>query len=335
MKVAALLFLLVPAQVVLATPGTPDEFTVEQLAAMAGRTLVVELATMEEWFAQLAPTAFQDSSRAGQLAAHASYLEHIEEAVRTHWTFNANVEFKTRAECFALMDQKSPDHVLLMKADLSKDGFISLTDRSYMFEVLLLQRADGSHARNKKGEMTIDRADQIMFLAGRYQRNDKERFGTVVHHRADLAFTLRQFQRCIAWCIARGALTGYRTYVLEQADQNCGRMKDFGLVAQQDNFMGKSTMESCMKSYSGRLRFASHEEIGAIYLEREASEAVLFMLAFSMTEDGRTGIFKVAVDPATDDILEGHRIEKLAGSQGPGFAEVDFKTLSECESEGK
>lgn len=331
MKVAGLLFLLVPAQVVLASPVTPPEFTVEQLAAMASRTLVVELATMEEWFAQLAPTAFQDSSRAGQLKAHASYLEHIEEAVRTHWTFNANVEFKTRAECFALMDQKSPDHVLLMKVDLSKDGWISLNDRASMFEVLLLQRADGSHARNKKGEMTIDRADQIMFLAGQYERHDKERYGTVVHHKADLAFTLRQFQRCIKRCIAQRTLVGYRTYALEQAEQNCGRMKDFELVAQRDNFMGKSTMESCMQSYSGRLRFASHEEIGAIYLKGEAAEAVLFMLAFSISEDGRTAIFKVAVDPVTDDILEGHRIEKLAGSQGPGFSEVDFKTMSECE----
>jgi hypothetical protein len=332
MKIAALLFLLIPAQVVLAVPGKSDEFTVEQLAAMAGRTLVVELATMEEWFAQLPPTAFQDSTRAVQLAAHASYLEHIEEAVRMHWTFNKNVEFKTRAECYALMDQKSPDHVLLMKADRSKDGWISLTDQGYMFEVLLLQRADGAHARNKKGEMTIDRADQVMFLAGKYQRNDKARFtSTVVHHQADLAFTLRQFQRCITWCIARNALADHRTYALEQAAQNCGRMKDVALVAQQDNFMGKSTKESCTTSYTGRLRFASHEEIGAIYLKGEATEAVVFMLAFSITEDGRASIYKVVVDPATDDILEGHRIEKLAGSQGPGFAEVDFKTLSECE----
>lgn len=332
MKSSMILYLLVSAQVVLAAPGQIDELTVEQLAAMADRTLVVELPTMEEWYADLPPTALQDTLRARYLTAHRSYLENIEEAVRTNWKFNTKVEFKTRAECFELMDKKSTDHVLLMKGELWGAGAIAFSESSFSTEVLVLQRAEASNGRNKKGEMEIYLADRYMLLAGEYHREDKRGYRTsTTYHKADLAFTLRQFQRCIAWSLAEKTLGGYREYVREQVERNCGRMKDFGLVAQQDNFMGNATLESCMASYTGKLRFASHEEIGALYTAGDAAEAVVFILPFGSLEDGRMSFIKVVVDPSTDDLLEGHRIAKVAGSQGPGFAELDFKSMSTCE----
>lgn len=80
---------MIQTQLDLCIPGNIDELTVEQWAATADRTLVVEPAALEAWYAKLPPIAFQDGSRTRHSASHRSYSANNEEAVRDNRRYDA------------------------------------------------------------------------------------------------------------------------------------------------------------------------------------------------------------------------------------------------------
>jgi len=311
----------------------------EELAAMAGRTLVVQLDPIDPAIsASILEAKKKDEAegfKANYEASQQSYLDNIQAAMKEGWVFNERVEFRTPEECKELFLRKSPDHVVMKKEMYGGSEFgnsLSASWRHYAFPygvtALTFYRTDMVEVNNK-GALRFEGTDFQMYMFGDYGPEGKALFSV-----NDLVITLKQAQKALAWCIGVEKPEDYFAYGKEQAKQNCQQLPTKDLVM-ESNYTYKDTQESeLLEVYGPRLRFASHEELGTIYRSGSATEVVFYSVPIGhvsgMGGESQIAYMKIAVDPSTDTIVSGS-FPMAGGGVLRTYRSVDAKALKKCK----
>jgi len=312
--------------------------TSAELAAMAGRILVVQLDPIDPETSAAILTKKRDVAeafKANYEASQQSYLDNIQAAMEQGWTFNERVEFRTTEECKELFLSKSPDHVVMKKEMYGMQGNSSSTVLGwrhyavpYGVTALTFFRTDMVEVTNK-GALRFLEPDFQMYMMGDYGPEGKALYSV-----NDLVMTMKQTQKALAWCIGIEKPKDYFAYAKEQAEQNCKLLQGKELVA-ESNYTYKDTQQpELLETYGPRLRFASHEELGTIYRSGSDSEVVFFSVPIGhvvgMGGESHIAYMKIAVDPSTDNIIHGS-FPMAGGGVLRAYRTVDFKALKKCK----
>ena len=310
----------------LAEKVTP--FTVADLKALAGRTLVVEMPTEDEAVGR--DLNRPDLAWSYELTAvtHASYSAQIEETVRKNWTFNGSIEFKDRASCRELMKAKSPDHMLLLLVSTAP-GFVwtHISVAKPHSLALLRTDSDGFHY-DKKGKLVIDQLDLSVPLTADYGDPVKRSMGAINYRPADLDFSLYQLHRYVQWNLGREKVGDFADYVKDEIDRNCGRSRGAEVVAQADCFKDADDAAKADTFIGTPVRFASKEEQCAVYDSGTGERTVLFTYAYGELQ-GYHFLRRVLIDPQTREIIDGHTWGKM--SEPPYYTATEFRALGKCD----
>lgn len=307
----------------------------EELAAMANRTLVVQMDPVYPVYKETyASNKNVETIYANYVASHESYLKNIEAAMRQYWTFNKNIEFKSPEECMELFKRKSPDHVVMRKIMFGERNYPVNFIWPVNVNALIFLRTDMPEV-TKKGNLEFKYADFQMYMAGEYGP-----MGKAIFHPSDLAFTLRQAQKNITWCIEGKDPADFTKYAKAQAKANCGALKGKALHAEADMNWKETTNDELIAAYGAPVVFDTHEELGRIYQSNSAESAVVFDLPAGSYIQGLTGdpkwyesglaFIKVAVDPSTDRIL-GVSVPFSGNSVVRWYTDKVFKDLADCD----
>jgi hypothetical protein len=312
--------------------------TPQELAAMEGRTLVVQLDPLDPKLPEMIEECHSkdefEAFIANYTASHQSYLDNIQAAMEQAWVFNKKVEFKSPEECMELFKQKSPDHIVMKKVMY---GGRSLHDNSYAWwhytcpygvTALTFYRTDVVGV-TEKGALRFREPDFQMYMFGDYGP-----LGKALYSMSDLSLTMAQAQKAIAWCISREEPEDYFVYAKEQAKRNCQKVAAKDLVMESD-FTFKGTQESeLMEEYGPRLRFASHEELGRINGSGTESEVVCYSVPIGhvagMGGESQIAYMKVLLDPSTGDIIGGS-FPMAGGGVVRTYRTVDVKAFKKCK----
>lgn len=284
-------------------------------ASLGGRTLVVELPTMNEWGGE--------ENKMPTLEGHSSYVEHIEQAVREHWKFNERIEFRSRAECRRLFEGRSPDHLVMTRVLIDQYQNIRNSGR-YLTDLLMVVRTDRTIEQDKRGEYLFKEWEFAMPLVGRVSYSD-ESFTA-----SSLAFTLRQLQAYMAWCWERKSSVSYAYYAKTAATENCPQLRSRELLAVEGDFMGRMKAADLKEEYKGPLRFVSEEEFAQAYAERREGIALLYSFPYHYNQSGRA-FARFVVDPSTDKILEVEDVGVKMVSAKDTYTKKLFEKLGVCE----
>lgn len=313
--------------------------TPQELAAMAGRTLVVQLEPVDP---EISAAILEEKKKseaegfkANYEASQQSYLDNIQAAMKAAWQFNAKVEFRSAEECKQLFLSKSPDHVVMKKemyGSAITSGSYSTAWRHYAapygVTALTFYRTDVVGA-NKKGVLGFGDADFQMYMIGDYGP-----LGKALYSEDDLVATLKQAQKALAWCIASKKPEDYFAYAKEEAKQNCRFLHGKTLMA-ESNYNYKDTQEAELRDeYTLPLEFVDHAELGRIYRSGAEDRLVVFSIPIGhvagMGGESQIAYMKIAVDPSNDMIVQGSFPLSGGGVLRP-YQKVDFKALAKCK----
>jgi|JI10StandDraft_1071094.scaffolds.fasta_scaffold496626_1 hypothetical protein len=316
--------------------------TPQELAAMAGRTLVVQLDPVDPEISAAILTEMKkkkneaEGFKANYEASQQSYLDNIEAAMAQGWQFNEKVEFRTAEECKQLFLSKSPDHVVMKKEMYGATPFNSLSTSSgwrhyampFGVTALRFYRTDVVGA-NKKGDLGFGDPDFQMYMIGDYGP-----LGKALYSEDDLVATLKQAQKVIAWCIGREKPEDYFAYAKEQAELHCHLLQNKTVMA-ESNFNYKDIQESELReAYTRALEFVDHEQLGKIYRSGADDRVVFFAVPIGhvvgMGGESHIAYMKIAVDPSNDMIVHGSFPMAGGGVVRP-YSKVDFKALAKCK----
>lgn len=303
-------------------------FTVDDLKALAGRTLVVEMPTEDEAAGRdlIRPELSPDYERAA--VTHASYIQQIEATVRKNWTFNGTIEFKDRAACRELMKAKSPNHVLLLLVTTSPGYIWTHISTAKPHSLALLRTdSDGFHY-DKKGVLVIDQLDMSAPLTADYGDPVRHIMGAITYRPADLDFSLYQLHRYLNWNLGRARIETFADYVKDEIDRNCGRSRGVEVVAQINCFKDTDDAAKADTFIGAPVRFASKEEQCAVYDSGTGERTVLFTYAYGELQ-GWHFLRRVLIDPQTREIIGGHTWGKM--SEPSYYTATEFRALRKCD----
>jgi len=277
---------------------------------MAEKILVVELPEENpkviEEFSRKTATADAAAYKAGL----ESYREAIEPAIRAHWKFNEQIEFKTTSEIVKLFASKSKDHVALLKVVLADGGGVYAYTFGLGVPALALTRTDGDSEVNKKGQLSLRKHDYQMYLAFRDgEKVDDESFQEVFNA-TSMAFTLKQAQRHINWIMnsTEKKSEEYIDYCKAESKRNCSRMKSKQLVVEEGRLHKSFTKAEANEKFGRDITYMTIAEMDALYDGGDAEHAILYSLPIGTFKANLVmtyyAFLKVVVDPSTDDVIE-------------------------------
>lgn len=307
--------------------------TPEELAAMAGRTLVVQLDPIDPEVSEEIKVWHKkdefEGYTANYLASHQSYLDNIQAAMEEAWVFNQKVEFRSPEECMALFKSKSPDHVVMSKVMYSQiHSAWRHYSRSYGVTALTFYRTDIVELSDK-GFLRFGKPDFQMYMFGDYGP-----LGKAVFSKSDLILTLEQAQKTLAWCIGREEPEDYFAYAKEQAKKNCAKLASKDVVMEK-NYTFKDTEESeLVGEYGPRLRFETHEELGKILNSGTESEVVCYSVPIGhvagMGGESQIAYMKILLDPSSGEIINGS-FPMAGGGVVRTYRPMDVKAFRKCK----
>lgn len=305
----------------------------EDLAKLAKRTLVVELPEPNQRVIEDFPKKTAAADAAAYKASLDAYREKIEPAVRAHWKFNSNIEFKTTSEIVELFKNKSSKYVALLKVVLP-DGMGEPGCYTFGMGVpaIVLTRTDGDSKVTKKGELRLRNHDFQAYLVVEPGED-----GTETYTEASMKLTLMLCQHYLDFNIHNKKSVTFMKYLKEMSEKNCPKLASKKLVVDQNGLYKKTTPAEIRENYGKNVEFVERAELGSTYLAGGSDEAVLYsipvgtvsgsMLVVTIT---RLAYTKVVVDPSTSEVLNAI-VPGMGKSFVEGLIPADARQLAKCK----
>lgn len=308
------------------------KMTIDDLKELERRTLVVELPTMEEWLKPEDGAALDGTSKS--FLAHRSYLDNIEKVARENWTFNDQVVFMSRGECYDLFAQGSKDHMVLMKGQVGFFGIIGSHNIGGA-DVLVFQRTDEPLVRDKKGDVELVATALRMYPAGKYEDNRapgaSQRSYRVSYTEASLTFSFAELDKSLRKSLETGELRIFPGSARQDALRNCKELKGRSLIALQNNLDKGVSEDDLRKEFGGAVEFVPYDELMAHYVNKTEGKAVLFTIPGGVSTEGGQIIFRhIVMDTGSGRIL-GLAVGSGALTMTLDYKKITFKKLVECE----
>lgn len=307
----------------------------DELKDLARRILVVELPGEDPKLLDALPKhatekeiAEHRASIESYWASLESYRAMIEPAIREHWKYNEEIEFKTTAEIFELFEKRSTKHVALLKVVLENGMGISRYTTRLGCPAIILARTDGDSKLTKSGNLLLGKYDYQMYLA-----TTTSETGDVSYTPALMKFTLLQAQKHLAWIIKNGKSLSYVKYCKAMAEANCAKLHRLEMVVPEDGMHPGTTQEMARENYPYPMQFLSVPDLEATYTSGTEGNAVLFTLpvaAVSGTLKSYLAYLKVFVDPSTNEVV-GAIIPGIGVPLVRELLVQDLKRLDKCD----
>ena len=304
------------------------------LKKLAGRILVVELPEENAKVIEGFPKKRAAQKTEAYRASLAAYRAQIEPAVRAHWKFNEQIEFKTTSEIVGLFKQKSPKYVVLLKALLLDGGGASYHSFGFGVPALVLTRTDGEDNKvTKKGDVSIRNHDFQSYLVVSPDSAERE-----VYSPASMKATLVLMQDYLNWNIKNKKSKTFMVYSKEMGLKNCESLAKRTLLVDKVSGLYKGcTTEEAHTSYAHQLVLVDRSELESTYLKGDDTKAVLFSVPVGTIKGGLLIVettylvfSKLILDPVTGEILAAQN-PGLGKSIAEGLMRADLKALSKCE----
>lgn len=305
----------------------------QELAALAKRTLVVELPEPNQKVIDEFPKKSASSDKRAYEASLAAYREQIEPAVKAFWKFNTDIEFKTTSEIVKLFASKSNKYVALLKVVLP-DG--NGEPGCYTFGMgvpaLVLTRTDGDSKVSKKGELRLRNHDFQSYLVV-----EPDEHGTETYTEASMKLTLTLCQKYLDWNINNKKTGTFMKYLKDMSEKNCSKLASKTLIVDKKGLYKKTTPADIKEKYTNPIAFVERDELSSTYLSGASDKAVLYsipvgtitgsMMVVSVTMLAYT---KVVVDPSTSEVINAV-VPGMGRSIVEGLVPADAKSLSKCD----
>lgn len=303
-----------------------------ELKSLGNRTLVVELPEENPKVIEDFPKKKAAEKTEAYRASLASYREQIEPAIKEHWKFNKDIEFKTTSEIIALFQKKSNKYVALMKVVLPDGGGVSGYTFGLGVPALVLTRTDGDSKVNKKGELNIIKHDFQSYLVVSPDSTERE-----VYSPASMKATLILAQDYLNWNIKADKSKDFMAYSKAMGKKNCGSLAQRTLLVNEKGLYKGCTVEEAHENYPYKLEFVDRSVLESTYLGGDATKAVLISIPVGTVQGTMIvasvtylAFSKLILDPATGEIISSHN-PGMGKSITEGLLKGDFKSLSKCE----
>ena len=302
-----------------------------ELKKLANRILVVEMPEENAKVIEDFPKKKAAQKTEAYRASIASYREQIEPAVKAHWKFNEQIEFKTTSEIVQLFKQKSSKHVVLMKVLLMDGGGISAYSFGFGVPALMLTRTDGEDNKiTKKGEVVIRNHDFQSYLVVSPDSAEREGYTP-----ATMKATLVLMQDYLNWNIKNKKSQTFMNYSKEMGKKNCGDLAKRTLLIDKNGGLYKGcTPEEAHSSYAYTLILVDRSELESTYMSGDESKAVLFSVPVGTIQGNIIMTYlaysKYVLDPVSGEIMTAQN-PGIGKSIAEGLMRADLKALSKCE----
>lgn len=304
-----------------------------ELKALARRILVVELPEENPKVIDGFSKKTAESDIAAYRASLASYRALIEPAVRAHWKYNEQIEFRTTSEIIALFAKKSTKHVAMLKVVLADGMDVNAYTFGLGCPALVLTRTDGDSKVSKKGQLNLIKHDYQMYLATTASETGEEAYSA-----ERLMFTLTQAQKHIDWIIKTGKSQSFVKYCKAMAEANCPKLHGMEMIVPEDGLFKDMTQDEARTYYTQPMSFVSHADLDAAYATKAKGKAVLYSLPVGTISGSmiivtvtHLAYMKVFVDPVTNEIVNATIPGQMGVPICEGLHKVDLRNLNECD----
>jgi hypothetical protein len=319
--------------------ATPEDFN-----EMVRRTLIVTLLEEDPKVIEKMVRKKDGEEEVTHYRAEiARFNQLIGPAVRKYWTFDQPIEMRRASEVVELIERKAAGYVVLgimrrrsLEMEVHENVEVS-------FPVLFLQRTDATPKHWKETILiSVDRDYYLPSYLERKLNRAVDHFGHLpsFDHReegleeADLRFALVQMQDHMRWIMQAPRSVSYLDYASEQAEQNCGLLRERTLVVPKDQLWDDMPEAKAREYYGGDLVFVTASERDLAYMDKDPAKAIVMQIPVRISSQLRSAIYaKVVLDAATDKVLAVEEVKSMVTLQSMSHRinSSNLKGFADCD----